>query len=71
MSQCERILWHMRNIGPINPLDAIVLYGCTQLRKRIYDLRQKGYSIESRLITYRNRFGEEVKYSEYFLNEKF
>ena len=71
MSQSERILWHMRNIGPINPVDAIVLYGCTRLQARIYDLRQKGHVIGARTVTLRNRFGEDVLYSEYYLDEQF
>lgn len=67
MSQTDRILWHLRTVGPITPVDAVVLYGCTRLSARIHDLRQRGQEIRSRPVQLTNRYGEDVSYNEYYL----
>lgn len=54
-NQCDDILNHLENIGPLTPLDALRHYGCFRLSARIYDLRQQGYEIESKRITKRKK----------------
>lgn len=46
MSQCESILEHMKR-APINPIQALNLYGCFRLAARIADLRKQGHEIET------------------------
>jgi len=46
-TQTKRILRHLLDIGPINPLQALNLYGCFRLGARIWDLTQVGIKIES------------------------
>lgn len=46
MSQCENILEHMKR-APINPIQALNLYGCFRLAARIRDLRKQGHEIET------------------------
>lgn len=50
MSQCDRILIYLQSGKTINPLQALNLYGCFRLGARIYDLKQSGYDIDSRLV---------------------
>lgn len=69
MTQCEKVLRHLRELGTITPMDAIREYGCLRLGARICDLRRDGYPIKSRIITGRNRFGEVTHYAEYSLEE--
>ena len=49
-SQCERILIHLQSGKTINPLQALKLYGCLRLSARIYDSKQAGFDIDSRLV---------------------
>lgn len=69
VSQCNKILQHMREIGGISPMDAIKYYGCMRLAARIADLRKRGYSIHSEMETSRNIYGEVVSYARYTLEE--
>ena len=60
LSQCERILIHFQSGKTINPLQALKLYGCFRLGARIYDLKQAGFDIDSRLVHENG-----VQYAEY------
>lgn len=60
LSQCERILMHLQSGKTINPLQALKLYGCFRLGARIYDLKQAGFDIDSRLVHENG-----VQYAEY------
>ena len=69
MTQCEKVLRHLREFGTITPMDAIREYGCLRLGARICDLRQDGHQIKSKIVTGRNRFGEVTHYAEYSLED--
>lgn len=60
-SQCLCILQHLQSGKSINPLQALNQYGCFRLGARIYDLKQRGYCIDSRMIKQENS----KKYAEY------
>ena len=60
LSQCDRILTHLQSGKTINPLQALDLYGCLRLGARIYDLKQSGFDIDSRLVHENG-----VQYAEY------
>ena len=47
MSQQIQILTHMKEHGSITGLQAMRHYDCARLAARIYDLRNRGYKIES------------------------
>ena len=49
-SQTGRILAWMQDGNRINQLEATRLFGCTRLAPRIFELREAGHKIESRLI---------------------
>ena len=69
MTQCEKILRHLRDYGSINPLEALEQYGIMRLASRITDLKQRGYMIQSITRKSKNRYGEAVHFSEYRLIE--
>lgn len=49
-SQTDLILDHLRNKGPLTPLEALNLYGCFRLGARIWDLEQTGLVINTQII---------------------
>lgn len=69
MTQCERILRYMRDVGPITQLDAAKEFGCYRLGARIWDLRHAGHAISKRTVTNKNRYGESVSFAEYRLED--
>lgn len=50
-TQCDAILDYMQTHKKgITPIDALELCGCFRLSARIWDLRHKGFVIESRPV---------------------
>ena len=70
MTQCDRILRHMRDYGAIDPMTAIKEYGCMRLASRIADLKDQGYEILSERTNGKNRYGEQTSYCVYRLRNK-
>ena len=70
MTQCEKILAHMKRYGEITPLDAIREYGCMRLSSRIVDLKKQGVPIRSRMVQVANRSGEPVRVAAYSIKEE-
>ena len=69
MSQCNLVLDYMRQFGSITQLEAIRDIGCMRLASRINDLRERGYAIGRRMKTSKNRYGKDVSFAEYYLEE--
>ena len=69
-TQCQMVLKYMEDFGAITPLEALNDLGIYRLGARIYDLRQSGHKIESRIITRANRYGRAICFAEYRLLEK-
>ncbi len=67
MTQCERILRHLRDYGSITPAEAMLEYGIMRLAARILDLKAAGYLIAKKMITVTNRYGEDCHVAEYRL----
>lgn len=49
-SQNKRVLQHLKEAGPLTPLEALTRYGCFRLGARIKDLRDAGHSIKTTMI---------------------
>ncbi len=64
------ILRHFTRYKFISSMQAFELYGITRLSAVIYNLRKKGYKIETVWRTTVNRYGKEVHYKDYFLVKK-
>lgn len=69
MSQCERILRHLRDYRTITPIEALSEYGCMRLGARIFDLKKMGYNIKKTTTKGTNRYGEPTHYATYSLEE--
>lgn len=70
LTQCDRVLRHMRDYGSITSLEAMKDYGIMRLASRISDLKRKGYSIATQTETGKNRYGEKTSYARYSLMEE-
>lgn len=69
ITQCDRVLRHLRDYGTITSLEAVNEYGILRLASRINDLRRMGYPVGRRIKTSKNRYSESVSYAEYYLEE--
>ena len=68
-TQCQQILEYMRRFGSITQLDALRDIGCMRLASRINELRCQGFAIGRRMKTSKNRYGKDVSFAEYYLEE--
>ena len=69
LTQCDKVLRHLRDHGYSTSLEAINEYGILRLAARIGELREKGIPIASMWTTGKNRYEEPVNYSVYTLME--
>lgn len=67
MTQCERVLRHMRDYGSITSAEAITEYGIYRLASRISDLKKQGVPVEKEMISGKNRYGEPTSFARYSL----
>ena len=70
VTQCDKILRHLKDYGSINPLEALGQYGIMRLASRITDLKRRGYLISKETKKSKNRYGEPTYYSVYMLADK-
>lgn len=70
MTQCEKVLKHLKERGGITSLEAMQNYGIMRLASRVNDLRRQGVPIRTACITGKNRYGEKIHFTEYFLEEE-
>ena len=62
-TQSEAILDHLRRGGRLTPLEALERFGCSRLAARVWELKERGWAIGSRVVVVGS--GKRVK--EYFL----
>lgn len=70
LTQCDRILRHLKDYGRITSLEAMNEYGIMRLASRINDLRNQGIDIVTEMETSKNRYGETTHYCVYKLAEQ-
>ncbi len=70
LTQCDKIIRHLRKYGSISSLEAITEYGILRLASRINDLRNRGFNIVGETVTGKNRFEEKTSFKVYRLAEK-
>lgn len=70
ISQCDRIMRHLKDYGSITSLEAMNEYGIMRLASRINDLRAQGIAIVSEVASGKNRYGEDTHFSVYRLAEE-
>ena len=67
MTQCDRILRHLKDHGTITQAQAMQEYGCLRLAARISDLKNRGHRIAVRTGRGKNRYGETTCFAVYSL----
>ena len=70
LSQRDDIIRHLMTEGAITAWEAIKEYGSTRLSAIIYELRKKGWNIESEMVTSKNRYGNTVQFARYRFKSK-
>jgi len=70
MTQCDRIIRHLRDYGTITQRTAMNEYAIMRLASRVSDLKRAGFDITMKLVTAKNRYGEDTTFGEYTLHEK-
>lgn len=68
-TQCDRILDYFHDFGSITQLEALHDLGCMRLSARIGDLKKQGYKFITKPEKDKNRYGEKISYSRYFLEQ--
>lgn len=65
----NRVLKYIQRFGSINTFQAFMDLGCTRLSEYIRQLKLE-YNIQDEWVHGINRFGEDVKYKNYYLEEE-
>lgn len=66
-NKTEQVLNHLQCYGSITSLDAIGMYGATRLSAIIYNLRKRGYVIDTIRIPFTDRYGNYSWHGKYIL----
>jgi hypothetical protein len=66
-SQIKRIIGYIKDTGSITPLEALREFGIMRLASRICDIKKMGINIKSEYVSSVNRYGEKIKYKEYWI----
>ena len=65
ITQKDRVLQYMYDVGSITSLDAIREFGITRLAAVIKNLRDAGYNIKTTMEASKNRYNETVHFARY------
>lgn len=65
LSQCNKIVDYMNCHGSITQAEAASSIGCYRLAARIFDLKEKGYSINKIMCVKKNDEGNTVQFAKY------
>lgn len=68
-SQTEDVLRYMKEEGAISSMDAFREFGATRLSAIIFELRRRGYNIETEIWECKNRYGRKTEFAKYILHE--
>lgn len=69
-NKTKEVLKHLQKRKSITSWDAIKLYGATRLSAIIFNLRDRGYLIDSIYIDGKDRFGNTSRYVKYVYRGK-
>ena len=69
LSQKQKVLRHLKEIGPITPVQAFFDYSIMRLAAVIFDLKEAGNNIVTTILHSENKFGEPVRYAQYKLEQ--
>ena len=61
----EQVLEHLKTYGHITSWEAIQEYGATRLSSIIFNLRKRGYDIETEENMAKDRYGNTCRFADY------
>ena len=67
ITQCQKIIRHLKDFGSISSLEAMNEYGIMRLASRITDLKRQGYCFSVTMVKGKNRYEEPTHYAVYTL----
>lgn len=68
--QTDRVLAYIREFGSITQYDALMDLGVMRLASRISDLKRQGYTINGKMESVKNRYGEKCYVKRYSVEEE-
>lgn len=69
MNKHKAVLEWLKTNASISSMEAIENFGATRLSAIIFDLRKRGYNIETVMVDGRDRFGNQMKFARYYLRD--
>lgn len=67
MTKTQAVLDWLKTHASISSMEAIQNFGATRLSAIIFNLKRKGYNIETVMCDGRDRFGRHVRFARYYL----
>lgn len=67
ITKTSMVLDHLKKHGAITSMEAIENYGATRLSAIIFELRKKGYDIDTIDVKSVDRYGNSVVYGKYVM----
>ena len=67
MTKTQAVLDWLKTHESISSMEAIENFGATRLSAIIFNLRKRGYDIETVICDGRDRFGRRVQFARYYL----
>ena len=69
MTKTQAVLDWLKTHASISSMDAIQNFGATRLSAIIFNLRKKGYNIETVKCEGTDRFGNKMQFARYYLRD--
>lgn len=69
MNKTKAVLQWLQTHASISSMDAINNFGATRLSAIIFNLRNRGYNIETVMVDGRDRFGNQMRFARYYLRD--
>jgi len=69
LTQKQKVLRHLKEIGAITPVQAFFDYSIMRLAAIVFILKDEGYNIKTTILKSENKFGEQVRYAQYKLDQ--
>lgn len=67
MTKTQAVLDWLQTHASISSMEAIENFGATRLSAIIFNLKRKGYNIETVMVEGRDRFGNPMRFARYYL----
>ena len=69
MNKTKAVLQWLQTGAGISSMEAIKQFGATRLSAIIFNLKKRGYNIETVMCDGRDRFGNPMRFARYYLRD--